>query len=89
MGATKSRRVVLAMAIDQGLVALTEVHANSAKRSIMSPLGKPGLPKQGRHPPAAERKAMLGTQRQPVPAGGVDVPDRELGIIRGVIRCTD
>jgi hypothetical protein len=33
----------------------------------MSLLTEHGLPKQGSHPPAAERKAMLGAQRQSVP----------------------
>jgi hypothetical protein len=39
---TKGRRVILAMAIDQGLVVLTEIDAKPAMDDVMSRLGERG-----------------------------------------------
>ena len=77
------------MTINQSLVALTKVDAHPAAHSIVSTLSQQARRKQGCHPPAAKRKAILAAQRQPVTAEGVEMPNRELEIVGDVIRRRD
>src|SRR5262249_27156516 len=77
--------VVLAIAVDQGFVALAEVDAQSASHSIKTGLADEAVGKQRRHTAAAERKAIFAAQGQHIASDGVDVPDRELEIVGDVI----
>jgi hypothetical protein len=67
---------------------LAKVDAQAAENSIVAAFNQT-LCKQRRHAAAAERKAILAAQCQPVTAEAVEMPDRELEIVGDVIRRRD
>ena len=81
--------VVLAIAIDQCLVMLAKVDAQSSARAVDAAFPDEALSKQGRHAAAAERKAILAAQGERTASEGIDVPDRKFEIVGDIIGRAD